>query len=233
MLELVGIVVTEAGVDRLNRCSLLVRPGEVLGLVGPTGSGKSTALSVMAGAVAPDKGRISWEGRDLTRSAGKLRGLTGHIPHDLAGPPDLSVTEWLALWADLDAVSTATFREKAPGLLEQFGLARISRRPVASLSRGEARRLAWVRVWLRAPRLFLLDGPGDGVDGGGLRLFARAVKEASAAGASVVLTAVAPHVPTTLCDRVVVLVGGAVTQELSRGDAGFAAGVATAQGWAS
>lgn len=97
MIELVGVVVGDGGERRLDRCSFAVRPGEVLGLVGGSGSGKSTALAVAAGALRPDRGRLVLDGRDVTRSRGRLRGATGLLPHAVPGPHDLTVDEWLML----------------------------------------------------------------------------------------------------------------------------------------
>ncbi len=233
MLELVGVVVAAGGVDRLNRCSLVVRPGEVLGVVGPTGAGKSTLLSVIAGQERPTRGRLTWEGRDLTRSPDRLRALAALAPHDLPGPHDLTAHAWLSLWAELDGAPGRILREHLDGALSRFNLGGLSGRAVSTLSRGERRRLAWARAWVRQPRILLLDGPDDGVDGTCLRSLAAAVKESAAAGATVILTSSAPHVPTTLCDRVAVLRSGAVALEIGRSDAAFAATVASAQGWSS
>lgn len=233
MLELVGVVVGEAGAERLNRCALTVRPGEILGVVGPTGAGKTTLLEVLAGHRAPTRGRLVWEGREVTRSPDRLRAVTGLVGHEVPGPRTSTVADWLALYAELDAAPAWAWREKRGELLARFELTPLAERPVETLSRGQARRLSWARQWLRRPRVLLLDAPEEGVDGAGLRVLTQLIKESSAAGGAVVLTSVAPHFPTLLCDRVLVLQAGAVTQEHTRATPGFAAAVAAAQGWVS
>ncbi|MCK6571843.1 ABC transporter ATP-binding protein [Myxococcota bacterium] len=232
MLEVVGVDVGEAGRERLQRCSLSVRPGEVLGVVGPTGAGKSTLLEVMAGRRTPIRGRLTWEGRDVTRSPDRLRAIASLCPDELPGPSGLAALDWLRLHLELEGVPSAQLGE-GPAALRRFELEPLAARPVETLSRGMRRRLDWARASLRRPRVLLLDGPGDGVDGAALRLLAAWLKEASAGGTAVVLTATAPHVPTTLCDRVAVLQRGAVGQVFVRGEAAFAAGVAAALGWSS
>lgn len=233
MLEVVGVVVGEAGSERLNRCSLTVRPGEVLGVVGPTGSGKTTLLEVMAGHLAPTRGRLTWEGREVTRSPDRLRAVTGLAPQSLPGPLALTAIQWLRLHAALDAAPTTALDGVASELLARFELTAVRDRRVSSLSRGMGCRLGLARLFLRGARVLLLDGPDEGVDGAGLRVLTQLIKDASASGRAVVLSSVAPHLPTMLCDRVAVLQGGATAQEHTRGAPGYAAAVAAAQGWAS
>lgn len=232
MLELVGVVWTDGVTERLSRLSLSTRPGEILGLIGPTGGGKSSALAVMAGAVVPTRGRLVWEGTDISRKPARLHAHTGLTTHELPGPTDVTVDEWLSLFASLDEVSAERLGGRQ-NVLSALGIEGLLERKVSTLSRGERRRMALARVSLRRPRLFLLDGPADGLDGLGLRQVTACVKEAASSGSTVVLTAVAPHLPTSLCDRVLVISGGAVVAEHLRTAPQFAASVAGALGWGS
>ncbi len=104
MVELIGVVVEEAGETRLNRCSFAVRAGEIVGLAGGSGSGKSTALQVAAGLIAPTRGRLVLDGRDVTRKPGRLRSACGLAERNPPGPDDLTIDAWMALWAGLDGV---------------------------------------------------------------------------------------------------------------------------------
>lgn len=232
MLEVVGVDVGEVGWERLQRCSLSVRPGEVLGVVGPTGAGKSSLLEVMAGRRAPLRGRLTWEGRDVTRSPDRLRAIASLCPDELPGPSGLAAEAWMRLHLELEGVPAAQLAD-GPAALRRFELEAVAAHPVERLSRGMRRRLDWARASLQRPRLLLLDGPADGVDGVALRLLAAWLKEVSAGGTAVVLSATAPHAPTSLCDRVAVMQRGTIGQVFVRGEAAFAAGVATALGWSS
>lgn len=231
MIELVGVVVNAAAGPRLDRCAFEVQAGEVVGLVGPMGAGKTTALAVLGGVLAPDRGRVLLEGRDVSRKAGRLRGVAGLAQHALPGPYDLTAEAWLTLWAGMDAVPRGARAERVKAAAEQFGVP--TGVQVDALSHGARRRLALARLWVRQPRLYLLDGPDEGLDGDGLRRLTNAIRSATAAGATVVLTGAAPHLASAVCDRVVCLAGGAVTGQIRRADADFAAGVARAAGWAT
>ncbi|MEZ4475020.1 MAG: ATP-binding cassette domain-containing protein, partial [bacterium] len=160
LLELIGVGISDRLVGRLDRLSFEVREGEVLGLVGGSGAGKTAALAVAAGQVTPQRGRVTLEGRDVSRRPGRLRAIAGLAPEALPGPHDLSAADWLAFWAALDGVPGREVAKRRAGVLELFGLAAPDDL-VAGLSRGARRRLGLARLWLRLPRLLLLDAPGD------------------------------------------------------------------------
>lgn len=232
MIELVGVVVGIGGRRSLDRCGFAVRPGEIVGLVGGTGSGKSTALAVAAGALKPDRGRLVLDGRDVTRNRAKLRDAAGLLPHAVPGPFDLTVEEWLDLWASLDGVPAAERGVRVAAARDRFGLT-ASGVPVGGLSHGMLRRLGLVRLWVRQPRVYLLDQPGDALDGHGLRMLTAAVRKVAADGAAVVIADAAPHLPASLCDRAVCLEAGAVVMEAKRGEPDFEQRIAAAQGWSA
>lgn len=232
MIELVGVVVGLGGGRRLDRCSFAVRPGEVVGLVGGTGSGKSTALMVAAGALKPDRGRLMLDGRDVTRSRSKLRAVAGLLPHAMPGPFDLTVEEWLDLWASLDGVPAAERGVRIAAARDRFEVPP-TRVPVGGLSHGMRRRLTLVRLWVRQPDVYLLDQPGDALDGHGLRMLTAAVRALAADGKAVVIADAAPHLAASLCDRAVCLEAGAAVMEAKRGEADFEQRIASAQGWSA
>ena len=231
MIELVGVVVTAEAKARLDRCAFEVRAGEVLGLVGPTGAGKTTALAVLGGLLGPARGRVLLEGRDVSRKPDRLRALAGMAGHVLPGPYDLNVYDWLALWAGMDGVARGERTARIDDAIKQFALAGDTR--VEQLSHGGHRRLGFARLWVRRPRLYLLDAPDEGLDGDGLRRLTGAIRAVVADGATVVIGASSPHLASTICDRVVGLAGGAATGLMRRSDASFSAQVARAAGWAA
>ena len=151
MIEVVGVVVQGAGQPRLDRCSLAARPGEILGVVGPSASGKTTLFEVMAGTRPPERGRILLDGRDVTRKANALRRVVGRLVHPIHGPTDLSPFEWLRFWAHLDGVPTSELGGRLERACAQFAWNE-RRCRIDEISLGEQRRLALVRVWLRRPK---------------------------------------------------------------------------------
>lgn len=232
MLELIGVVVTEGHHGRLERLGFEVREGEVLGLVGSTGAGKTAALHVAAGLLTPQRGRVLLDGRDVARGTGKLRAAAGLVAEQLAGPFDLSVGGWLAFWARLDGVPAKEVAARMASVTRTFSLPAADRL-VVGLSRGERRRLGLARLWLRNPRLLLLDAPSDDLDGQGLRDLTAAIRQAASDGRTVILSGSSPFLAAAVCDRVVCMAAGAATGEARRGAEDFEARIARAQGWSS
>lgn len=230
MLEFAGVVVSAKGRSRLDRCSFAARPGEVLALVGGTGSGKTSALEVGAGLITPDRGRVLLGGREVSRRPERLRAEVAFVAADLDGPFDLDAGRWLATWASLDGVKSADFEARRSDATARFGLTDLQV-PVRALSQGQRRRLGLVRAWLRAAPVTLLDAPGAGLDGDGLRRLAEAVTEAAAAGRTIIIADAAPHFVVEVADRAICLAAGAATEEVRRAAPDYAARVARAQGW--
>lgn len=227
MLELVGVSISGVTHERLNRVTLTVRPGEVLGLVGPSGAGKSTVLALMAGALTCERGRLTLDGREVSKQPGRLRACAGHAGEAPLGPVDVSVQDWLRLWGRLDGLSSAGLAERVAQAMTRFALAPISAVPVSHLARVERNRVRCARLWVRQPRLYLIDAADDALDPASERALVGAVRAATGAGASVVLELTREALATTVCDRVVALDAGAVAFEASRADGDFVARVAT------
>ena len=231
MLELVGIVVTEKGQARLHRTQLTVRPGEILGVVGPNSSGKSTLLEVCAGQLKPTRGQLLVDGRDVTRRLDRLRDMVGFMGQRPHGPHELAPRQWLKVWAELDGVPGRQRKQRIDDAVDLF---EVDTGPqfVMRMSAGSRRRLELARVWVRQPKLVILDQVTDGLDGHGLRVISTAIREAAAKGQSVILADSSPHLPVAVCDRALVLQGGTVSAEISRTEPQFQSMIASAQGWA-
>lgn len=225
MLELVGVSISGATRERLNRVTLTVRPGEVLGLVGPAGAGKSTVLALMAGALACERGRITLDGREVSKLPARLRACAGLVGEEPIGPPEVRVQDWLQLWGRLDGLPTAGLTERVMQAMTRFALSGIAQAPVSQLSRVERNRVRCARLWVRQPRLYLVDAADDALDAAAERALVGAVKAATGAGASVVLALSRDALACAVCDRVIALDGGAIVGEAARADADFGARV--------
>ncbi len=231
MIELSGVALKGEIGDRLVGCQLAVRAGEVLGVIGPTGSGKTSLLRVCAGRVSVTRGQIRMDGRDVTRQHERLRTAAGYLDSQIPGPSDLTTAEWLNFWADLGDVSAETRRDTIQAMSTRFG-APLGTRSLSLCSTGELKRLNLARVWMGSPRFFVLDEASAGLDGDGLGRLSAAIEDASSAGTTVILSDSSPHLPVSVCDRVVIMKDGDVSAEISRTDPRFESMIAAAQGWA-
>ena len=230
LIELNGVVVESLGRTRLEGCSLTVRTGEILGVIGGSGTGKSTLLEVLAGRLGVQRGNILHSGRDITRNLKVLKDKAALVGHQLDGPYDVSPKNWLQLWAELDGVPEADRKKRIASASSRFGVD-MSVPSVRALSRGQQRRLSIARAWSRRPEFLILDQPGDVLDGEGLRLLSGSLKTVVSGGTTIVFADASPQLPLSICDRVVALDSGRVVGELSRGDENFEQGIAGFQGW--
>jgi ABC-type Fe3+/spermidine/putrescine transport system ATPase subunit len=151
---------SHAAVDDL---SLDIAPGELLALVGASGSGKTTTLRMVAGYEVPDGGRISLDGRDITALPPQRRDF-GMVFQHYALFPHMSVGENVAFGLEARGVNRSERRARAARALANVGLEGAVSRPVQSLSGGEQQRVALARALVIEPRVLLLDEPLSNLD---------------------------------------------------------------------
>ncbi|MCD5408094.1 ABC transporter ATP-binding protein [Candidatus Bipolaricaulota bacterium] len=154
LAQLRGIVKTYGAVEALRGVDLELRPGEIVGLLGPNGSGKTTLLKVIAGLLLPDRGGVTV----LGGSPRRCRGAVAYLPE----------LPYLPGWMRTAQVETL-FRRIFPGFRvdsfrELIGVLRVPDRPVRGLSKGERGRLELAAILALNAKLYLLDEPLGGLD---------------------------------------------------------------------
>lgn len=163
MIELGDIVVSFDGNVILDGVSLTIERGEVVALLGASGSGKSTILRVVAGLLAPDAGTVRIDGVDVTGVPTHRRGV-GMVFQDNQLFPHRTVAENVAFGLKMAGIGATQRRELASDWLRRVGLAGFGPRTTTELSGGEAKRVALARTLVVEPRVVLLDEPLTGLD---------------------------------------------------------------------
>ena len=148
------------GVKALDGLDLEVGRGDLFGLVGPDGAGKSTALKILAGVLKASAG----EAQVFGKSASAARALVGFVPQNCALYPELTVDESLAYEAGLHRVADDVFQKLRQKHLERMGLAQFGSRLTSKLSGGMRQNLALCCALVSQPKLILLDEPTTGLD---------------------------------------------------------------------
>jgi ABC-type multidrug transport system ATPase subunit len=147
----------------LQEVSLRLGPG-VWGLVGPNGAGKTTLLRILATLLAPTRGSVAWNGRDIVRQPQLLRCELGFLPQDLGVYPHLSAVEFLRYMGELKGLSGAALTRRVAQALESVNLTAEAMRRLRSYSGGMIRRLGIAQALLNDPQALLLDEPTAGLD---------------------------------------------------------------------
>jgi ABC-2 type transport system ATP-binding protein len=153
-----------AGRVAVEALSFEVARGEVLGLLGVNGAGKSTTLRMIAGVLAPDDGHVLLDGADLYEHPGLGRRGIGYLPERAPLHAELSVTEFLVFCGRLHGLRqreavAATQRE-----IERCDLGEVRQRLIGQLSKGFQQRVGIAQALLHAPALVVLDEPASGLD---------------------------------------------------------------------
>jgi ABC-2 type transport system ATP-binding protein len=170
----------------VHKLSLCLRAGEVIGLVGPNGSGKTTTLRMLAGILKPDEGHGQILGFDLVKEAAEIRERVGYMSQALSLYADLSVFENLRFRAQVYGLSSP--RAAAEAAIVNFELAKFARTAAGRLSGGWARRLQLAAALIHSPRLVFLDEPTAGLDAVARRDVWRRIGSLAAAGAEVIVS---------------------------------------------
>ena len=148
-------------VDDLN---LSVAAGEIYGLVGPDGAGKTTALRLLCGALRSDAGQTSITTYDIARQTEQARAQIGYLPQRFSLYEDLTVLENLRFFAEARGLPTVEWKPRCMEILEFVGLAEFINRRAGQLSGGMKQKLGLAAALVHRPRVLLLDEPTTGVD---------------------------------------------------------------------
>jgi ABC-2 type transport system ATP-binding protein len=196
-------------VRAVDGLSFDVRAGEIFGLVGPDGAGKTTTLRMLAGIMPMDAGKAMVAGFDVARdSEGAKHGLS-YMPQRFGLYEDLTVDENIRFYADLFGVKKAERAERSMQLSEAAGMSEFRQRLAGKLSGGMKQKLGLVCALIHRPKVILLDEPTTGVDPVSRRDFWRILYELAAEGVAI-LTSTAYLDEAERCHRVLLLHQGKV-----------------------
>lgn len=172
----------------LDGLDLRVMPGQMFGLVGPDGAGKTTAMRILAGMMAPDAGEVAVLGRAPMSSDADFRSSLGYMPQQYSLYGDLTVGENLSFFSRMFCLPRGEFRQRRERLLQITRLTPFVDRRAEALSGGMYKKLALACTLLPRPRLLLLDEPTNGVDPVSRRELWALLFEQTAEGMAVVVS---------------------------------------------
>ncbi len=184
MLEARDLVKRYGPVTALDGFSLHVAPGEIVGLIGHNGAGKTTFVEIVSGLIRPDSGRVTIDG--LAPAA--ARGRVGVAPQHLGLYPSVTVREHLRLFGRLAGLRPAALRSAIDDIAAALRLTEIIDRKTGALSGGQQRRTQAATALIHRPSLLLLDEPTAGADAETRQAMLEMVKQCAGEGAAIVYT---------------------------------------------
>ncbi len=163
-VEAVSLSKEYSGTTALSQMDLAIAPGEIVGLVGPDGAGKTTAIKLLAALLKPTSGRVSVFGADTVSQPETVRRQIGYMSQEFVLYPELTVRENLDFFSDLYGVQREQKAKRLEALLSFSRLGPFQERLAGRLSGGMKQKLALSCALIHTPKLLLLDEPTTGVD---------------------------------------------------------------------
>lgn len=207
MLEIDTLHKRYGDVIALDGCTFGVRRGQLLGFLGPNGSGKTTTMRSVFSLVQPDSGEVRWNGTAITPEA---RLGFGYMPEQRGLYPRMRVASQLAYFARLHGMSKTAAEEATADWLERLGLSDRSESRLEELSHGNQQRIQLAAALIHDPDLLVLDEPFSGLDPIGVQAMIDILVERAAAGAAVVFSSHQLDLVEDLCEDVVIVADGKV-----------------------
>ena len=200
----------------INKISLEIKSGEVVGLLGPNGAGKTTTFYMICGLIAPTKGQIFLDGKDISKEPLHKRAHLGigYLPQESSVFKDLSVEENIRLAAEILYSDKKQINAKVEEVLELLNIEPIRSRKGLSLSGGERRRCEIARSLVMHPKFLLLDEPFAGVDPIAVSDIKSIIKKLKKLGIGVLITDHSVREMLDSCERAYVIKDG---KELASG----------------
>ncbi len=187
----------------LDALDLQVREGEILGLLGHNGAGKTTSIKLALGLIFPDRGEVLLNGRAASDRRSRLG--VGYLPESPYFPDDLTGRELIETAGRLHGLDRSTLRPAATQWLERVGLSQAADRPLRKYSKGMVQRAGMARALVAAPRFVILDEPMSGLDPVGRREFRDLILWLKQEGTTVLFSSHVLADAEMLCDRVAIL----------------------------
>jgi ABC-2 type transport system ATP-binding protein len=193
----------------VDAISFEVAGGEIFGFLGANGAGKTTAIRMLTGLLAPSGGRATVAGFDVASEPERVKKRIGYMSQRFALYADLTVEENIRLYGGIYGLTRRRIREQTTALLDRLELAHARHQRIARLPLGWRQKLAFSVALIHQPRIVFLDEPTGGVDPITRRQFWEMIYEAAQAGTTVFVTT---HYmdEAEYCDRVSIMVDGRI-----------------------
>jgi len=214
VVEAAGLRKAYRDVVAVDRLDLAIAEGEIYGLLGPNGSGKTTTILLLLGLTEPTGGSVRVLGRDPAREGLAVKRQIGYLPENVGFYDDLTARENIRFIARLNRIGDRESKRPIEEALAAVGLADVADRPVRTYSRGMRQRLGIAEILLKDPGLAILDEPTSGIDPeGATEILDIIVRMRDERGMTVLLSSHLLHQVQRACDRVGILHRGRLVAE--------------------
>ena len=205
MLKVKGITKKFSNVTAVKQLSFEVNPGEVIGLVGQNGAGKSTTFKMVLNFIAPDAGAITINSQKLNN---KFLDNIGYLPEERGLYLDMTIKQQVLYFAQLHNYSKEKASQELPLWLEKLSVKGTERTLIKYLSKGNQQKVQLITTLIHKPKLVILDEPFSGLDPVNIGLLIKVVKQLKQDGVAVIFSSHNMNNVTAVSDKILMLVNG-------------------------
>jgi ABC-2 type transport system ATP-binding protein len=207
MIKLTGVTKSYKDLDAVKGMDLEVRDGEILGIIGHNGAGKSTTLKMIAGLIEPTSGTVEVMGRDMSKDSTFVKRSVGYLPEESPLYENMTVREYLRFFSELYSMPRALADQRIDLLLGRLNLPEKDKM-CGELSKGMKRKVAIARALLHDPQLLIFDEPNSGLDPLTSFFIIDYLKTLRGEGKTIILSAHNLFHVEYICDRVAIIKNG-------------------------
>jgi sodium transport system ATP-binding protein len=227
MIEAFGLSKRFGKIDAAREVSFAARDGEITGLLGANGAGKSTCLRMLYGVLTPDSGKASINGIDILGETSKARAHLGVLPHAAGLYNHLSARENIEYFGALHGMRKNDCRARIADLARALDMESFIDRRAKGFSQGQRIKVALARALVHDPGNVVLDEPTNGLDVMAIRNLREMLLTLKAQGRCVLFSSHVMQEVAALCDRVIIIGGGRVLADGTVGEIRERSGTAT------
>ena len=210
MIEASALSKRFGAIQAVSEVSFLARDGEITGILGANGAGKSTCLRMLYGVLTPDSGHASIDGIDIRGETSKARAHLGVLPHAAGLYANLTARENIGYFGALHGLGKEELRGRTAKLSEVLGMEAFIERRVKGFSQGQRIKTALARALVHDPGNIVLDEPTNGLDVMAIRNLREMLLALKSQGRCVLFSSHVMQEVAALCDRVVIIGRGRV-----------------------
>jgi ABC-2 type transport system ATP-binding protein len=212
VIDVQGLVKDFGATRAVNGVSFSVRAGEIMGLLGPNGSGKTTIMRVLTGFFPPSEGRVTIDGLDVEEHALAVRERIGYLPENVVLYPDLSVRRFLMFCAEVKGIPARIRQVRIDEVMAVCGLTEVAGKLIGKLSKGYRQRVGIAQAVVHRPKVLVLDEPTVGLDPRQIVDIRTLIKSLGGSTTILLSTHILPEVSMT-CERVMIIDYGRIIAE--------------------
>lgn len=205
MLEVSGLRKEFKNVTAVENLSFKIEPGEIMGLIGQNGSGKTTTFRMILDLLIPDQGYARWNGEKVDKD---IFNRIGYLPEERGLYPDETIESQIVFFSQLKGKNKNEISSLIDDWMDKFQVKGTRKDKVKKLSKGNQQKVQLITTLIHDPQLIILDEPFSGLDPVNASLLEASIKEAAARGACVIFSSHNMNNVEEICDSVIMLKDG-------------------------